>query len=154
MSDSWDQYLSNLEDSFSVDQMFFNELQKKSQEQDDSAGDLDNEGELSVDIYQTTDKIIIFASVAGVSSKDLSLNFHNDVLTIRGKRKFPISEKNLGLKTVYQDCYWGSFSKSVVLPETVTAENIKAELKNGLLLIELPIQKKQPKKIQIKDLED
>jgi len=154
MSDSWDKYLSNLEDSFSVDQMFFNELQKKSEQKDELSDELDSEGELSLDIYQTTDKIIIFASVAGVSSKDLTLNFHNDVLTIRGKRNFPINEKNLGLKTVYQDCYWGSFSKSVVLPETVDAEKIKAELKNGLLLIELPIQKKQPRKIVIKDLEE
>ncbi len=107
------------------------------------------EGQLTIDVYQTDDDIIIKSTIAGVNPEDLDVSINNDMITIKGERKFEdeVSEDNF----YYQECYWGSFSRSVVLPVDVVAEKIEASLKNGILTIKLPkADTNRTKKIKVR----
>jgi len=148
--ETWEDYLSNLEDTLSAEQLFFKELQQKKEECSVSLPV--SEGELALDVYQGATRIVVIALVAGVSAKNLEINFHNDILTIRGYRCPPeLREKQLPL---FQECYWGKFSRSLVVPEKIIVDKIEAILKNGLLLISLPLQCPSKKKILIKEIEE
>ncbi len=96
----------------------------------------DYEGQLTIDVYQTPNEIVIKSTIAGVKPEDLDVTINNDMLTIKGIRKNDARIKPEDY--YYQECYWGPFSRSVILPVDVEAESIKAELKNGILTIILP----------------
>lgn len=100
----------------------------------------EEEGELLVDVYQDGENIVIRSTVAGVRPEDLDIDINNDMITIRGKRK-EIDTIN-GDDYFYQECYWGSFSRSIILPCEVQAGKAKATLKDGILLITLPKSQK------------
>ena len=107
------------------------------------------EGALTIDVYQTDNDIVIVSTIAGVTSKDLDVSITNDMVTISGERKnlTKIKQENY----FYQECYWGPFSRSVILPIDVDAEKSAAELKDGVLTITLPKSEKvKIKKIPIK----
>lgn len=109
----------------------------------------DYEGQLAVDVYQTDDSIVLKAPIAGVRPEDLELTITDEVVTIKGERKVveEISRENY----LAQECYWGGFSRSYVLPVPVTSEKAQAALKNGILTITIPKQEKtKAKKIEIK----
>ncbi|MDO8529756.1 MAG: Hsp20/alpha crystallin family protein [bacterium] len=96
----------------------------------------DVEGQLTIDVYQTETEIVIKSTIAGVKPEDLDVAINNDMVTIRGERK---NEELVNSENYYyQECYWGSFSRSVVLPVDIVAEKIEASLKNGILTIRLP----------------
>jgi len=98
------------------------------------------EGQLSVDIYQTPTKLIIKSTIAGVKPEDIKISLHNDLLTIKGKR---IMENEVKEEDYFfRECYWGSFSRSVILPVEVNAYKIEADLEDGILTIILPKAKK------------
>ncbi len=101
----------------------------------------EEEGELLVDVYQEGENIVIRSTVAGVKPEDLDIDINNDMITIRGKRK-QIDNINSG-DFFYQECYWGSFSRSVILPCEVYASRAKASLKDGVLKIVLPRSQKE-----------
>jgi HSP20 family protein len=105
------------------------------------------EGQLSVDVYETPKAIIIKSTIAGVKPEDLDISINDDMLTIRGKRETEeeINEENY----LYRECYWGSFSRSVILPAEIKADQINAELENGVLTISLP-KAKPAKEVNIK----
>lgn len=105
------------------------------------------EGQLSVDVYQTKDDIVIKSTIAGIKPEDLDVSINNDMVTIKGKR---VQEKEVKEEDYfYQECYWGGFSRSIILPVEVKAEDAKAQLKNGVLTIRLPKAKKS-KSISVK----
>jgi HSP20 family protein len=108
------------------------------------------EGQLAVDVYQTKDKIVIKAPIAGVKPEDIDVAISEDVVTIRGDRK----DENLIEKDNYfvQECFWGSFSRSVILPTSTVAEKAEASLKDGVLTIQIPkvVQEDKVKKIKVK----
>lgn len=110
------------------------------------AGDYD-EGQLSLDVYQTADKLVIKSTIAGVKPDDIDISINNDMLTIRGKRELTetIADENYLIK----ECYWGGFSRSVILPVEVEAEKVEAALDNGVLTVTLP-KAKSAKQISIK----
>lgn len=115
------------------------ELENKGEELELSEhGDdvFEEEGQLSVDVYQDKSNIIIKSTIAGVEPDDIDISFHNDMLTIRGERKQDrtIDEDDF----FYKECYWGSFSRSIILPLEVQTDKIKATIKNGILTITLP----------------
>lgn len=94
------------------------------------------EGELAVDVAQTPSSLVIIAAIAGVELEDLSITIDHDVVTIRGARK---REKQFPAEDYfYHECYWGPFSRSVILPVDVQKEKAKATLKNGILMITIP----------------
>ncbi|KKS65873.1 MAG: Protein containing Heat shock protein Hsp20 protein [Parcubacteria group bacterium GW2011_GWA1_42_7] len=108
----------------------------------------DSEGQLTIDVYQNASEIIIKSTIAGVSPEDLDITITNDMVTIKGKR-----EKDEEIQTddyYYQECYWGAFSRSVILPVDVEADKAQAGMKNGILTIRLPkIEKIKTRKIKV-----
>lgn len=107
------------------------------------------EGALTIDVYQTDNDIVIVSTIAGVTAKDLDVSITNDMVTISGERKNPTKIKQENY--FYQECYWGPFSRSVILPIDVDAEKSTAELKDGVLTITLPKSEKvKIKKIPVK----
>ncbi len=105
------------------------------------------EGQLSVDVFQNKDSIIIKSTIAGVKPDDIDIAIDNDVITIRGQRKMEESIKEDDY--FYQECYWGNFSRSIVLPVEIQSDQVEASLKNGVLTIVLPKIKKN-KSVAIK----
>jgi HSP20 family protein len=106
------------------------------------------EGQLTIDMYQTKDNVIIKSTIAGVKPEDIDVTIANDMVTIRGERKrdFDASSEDY----FYQECYWGSFSRSVVLPVDVDIENVSADLKDGILTVILPkAAKAKAKKVRV-----
>lgn len=96
-----------------------------------------SEGKLSLDIYQDIDNnIVVKSAIAGVSPNDLEIIIDKDILTIKGERK---KEEEIDSKNYFhQECFWGRFSRTVILPTEVKTEEVKANLKNGILTIILP----------------
>ena len=105
------------------------------------------EGQLSIDVYQTPDTIVIKSTIAGVKPEDIDISINNDLLTIRGRRE--MMEKIRDENYLYRECYWGSFSRSIILPVEVEADKIDAFLENGVLTVVLP-KAKSAKQISIK----
>jgi HSP20 family protein len=106
------------------------------------------EGQLTIDMYQTKDNVIIKSTIAGVKPEDIDVTIANDMVTIRGERTrdFEASSEDY----FYQECYWGSFSRSVVLPVDVDIENVAADLKDGILTVILPkAAKAKARKIKV-----
>ena len=114
-----------------------------------SAPQEDGEGQLTIDVYQTDNDVVIRSTIAGVKPEDLDVSINNDMITIRGERRKDeeVSDENY----YYQECYWGSFSRSVILPVDVLPEKIEASMKNGILTIRLPkADTNKTKKIQVR----
>ncbi len=111
---------------------------------------LEGEGQLAVDVYATKEAVIIKTAIAGVKPEDVQISLADEMLTIRGHRH---QEDYITDEQYYfQECYWGSFSRSVVLPVEVDQEKIEAVFKNGVLTITLP--KKHPERtvsVQVAD---
>ncbi len=96
----------------------------------------EDEGALSVDVYEHPEAIVVRAPIAGVKPADLDLSLHNDMLTIRGKRS-PAPE-NAERIVLHQECHWGAFSRSIILSAPVRADEAAASLIDGVLTITLP----------------
>lgn len=103
------------------------------------------EGQLLLDVYQNEDNIIIKSTMAGVSPDNLFISLNNGMLTVKGKREY--DKQTEDCEVLMQECYWGSFSRSIILPEEVEAKKIDAVLENGVLTISL---EKKYKNHQIK----
>lgn len=109
----------------------------------------DNEGQLTIDVYQTDNDIVIKSTIAGVKPEDIDVTINNDMVTIHGERRNEeeVTEENY----YYQECYWGGFSRSVILPVDVIAEKAEASMKNGILTIRLPkADSNKTKRIQVR----
>jgi len=108
-------------------------------------------GELSVDVINTPNEIVIKAMVAGVKPQDLDIQISRDMVTIIGTREesSEVSEQDY----YHKELYWGSFSRNILLPEEVDVEAAEAKEKHGLLEIKLPkIDKGRKTKLQVKSL--
>jgi HSP20 family protein len=97
--------------------------------------DAEAEGKLSVDVLETEKDLIVIATMAGTKPEDIFLHLHNDFLTIRGSRTPQINEP---ARFFYEECYWGKFSRTIVLPVEVKGEVAESEYRNGVLTIRLP----------------
>ncbi len=119
-------------------------------EKDNGWMEEDNEeGQLTVDVYQTPNDIIVKAIVAGVRPDDLDISITQEMVTIKGKRE----ESHRVEKDDYffQELYWGSFSRSILLPQEVNPDEAEATVKNGVLTIKLPKRdKERVQKLKVK----
>ncbi len=107
------------------------------------------EGQLTVDVYQNNDEIVVQSTVAGVAADDLDINITSESVTIRGERsKEEAVEEN---DYFYQECFWGSFSRSIILPQEIDPDHSTAVIKNGILIIRMPkVNRQKAKKIKVK----
>jgi len=109
----------------------------------------DDEGQLTVDVYQTPDEIVVQTIVAGVKPENLDVDITREMITIRGKREQ--SQVITDEDYFYQELYWGGFSRSILLPQEVDTEGAEARLKDGLLSVHLPkLDKHRASKLKIK----
>lgn len=105
-------------------------------------------GQLAVDVYETKEKLIVKGRVAGVNKNDLDVSISDNTLTIKGTLSSG-SEDDVE-NYFLQECYWGEFSRSIVLPVPVKEEEIEAVLKDGVLTISFAkVKQDTVKKIQV-----
>lgn len=98
------------------------------------------EGQLAVDMYQTERDIVIKAPIAGVPETDIDITVQPDQVTIRGERK---EEKEVAEDQYHaHECFWGTFSRMVMLPVEGEPDKAKATFKNGILTIKIPKSKR------------
>lgn len=110
---------------------------------------IESEGQLTIDVYQTADDIVIKSTIAGVKPENLDVNINNDMVTIRGERQ---QEEEVSVDNYYyQECYWGPFSRSVILPVEIISDKAEATMKNGILTLRLPkADTTKTRKIQVR----
>lgn len=98
-----------------------------------------DEVELSMDIFEGNDTLYITIPLAGINLEEISIKLSDDILSVSGIREVPEFIENIHSKKYYvQECFWGKFSRSIVLPSVVNSSDIKATAENGILTISLP----------------
>lgn len=109
----------------------------------------EGEAQLTVDVYQTPESIIIRALVAGVRPEELDIAITRDMVTVTGKR---VEQKEVEENEyVYRELFWGSFARTIVLPAEVDVDLAEASEKHGLLTIRLPkINKDRQTKLKVR----
>lgn len=106
-----------------------------------------NEGKLAIDVLENTKEIILVTTIAGVDIDSLEVSLDNDMLTIKGQRPNPL-EKEMLSGVFHTECFWGPFSRSVILPVDIDPNTAKAQFKNGILIIKIH-KKRVHKRIEI-----
>jgi HSP20 family protein len=107
------------------------------------------EGQLAVDVYQKGDDIVIVSTIAGVRAADIQIDVNNDMVTIKGVRRQETEEES---EYFYRECYWGGFSRTIILPVDVRPDDVRATLKNGVLTVRLRALK--PQQVEVQEIED
>ncbi len=107
------------------------------------------EGQLTVDVYQTPSEIVVESAIAGVAPDAIDVDVSRDSVTIKGSRR---REKKVRDEDyLYQECYWGKFGRSIILPQEVDPESADVTFKNGILTVRLPkLNDKKSRKLKIK----
>ncbi|HEX9051852.1 MAG TPA: Hsp20/alpha crystallin family protein [Anaeromyxobacter sp.] len=101
------------------------------------------------DIYEDEEGVSLRFELAGVDPKDVEVRFENGVLTLKGERKLEQEDKRDNYHRV--ELNYGTFTRSFSLPQTVDAEKIRAESRNGVLTVTLPKKPEaKPRSIQVK----
>lgn len=108
--------------------------------------DQEEEGQLAIDVFHDDKIITIKSTIAGAAPEDIKISLHNDLLTIKGRRD--LNEDIPNENYLFKECYWGPFSRSIILPADVDSKKVEAEIENGVLTISL--HKVKPEKIEIK----
>jgi len=104
---------------------------------------------MPVDIYQSQNKLVILSPIAGITIEDISVSITDDILVISGMRKKPETIDSANYFS--QECFWGEFSRSIVLPVNVDTNKVAAFYKRGILRIEMPmLEEEQTRVIPIK----
>jgi HSP20 family molecular chaperone IbpA len=111
----------------------------------------EKDGELTVDVYQTPEMIIIKTMIAGVRPEDLDISITRDMVTIRGRRE---EEKTVRDEDYFaRELYWGTFSRTITLPSEIDVDEAEAVEKHGLLILKLPkLDKKRQSKLKVKTM--
>ncbi|HXQ74284.1 MAG TPA: Hsp20/alpha crystallin family protein [Pyrinomonadaceae bacterium] len=106
----------------------------------------------SVDIYENKDQIVLEAELPGMKQEDFDLSIENNVITLRGERKFEKTDETDNYHRVERS--YGSFTRSFTLPQTVSAEGATAQYSNGVLRVTLPKREEtKARRIEVKGTE-
>jgi len=142
-------------DEFESDEVFEDEIDEITPEQPDPSSwkaeevEESADGELPIDMYQTPDAIVIRALVAGVNPNDLDIAITRDMVTIKGKRE-EIQEAP-DENYYHRELFWGSFTRTVLLPDEVLIDEAEAREKHGLLELILPrVDKDRSTRLSVK----
>ena len=107
------------------------------------------EGKLTVDVYETNSEIVIQSAIAGIKPQDLEISIENGILEIKGNRPNPEEKEKEKRNYFFRECWWGPFSRKIILPEEIDESKVNASMKEGILTIRIPKIKKA-KRIQLK----
>ena len=100
-----------------------------------------------VDIFERDNDIIVESTIAGINKEDIDITVESDLIVIRGERKQNTEDES---KNYYlQECFWGKFSRTLVLPYPVKSDKVKANLKNGILTVILPKTEEKDQNIEV-----
>jgi len=111
-------------------------------------GWFEQEGELTIDMYQTHDELVIQSAIAGVKPEHLDVTIEKDMVTIKGERERQFVEESENF--FHQECYWGRFSRQVLVPVDIDASRAQATIKEGILTIRIPIiEQEKTKKVTV-----
>ncbi|MFH1454895.1 MAG: Hsp20/alpha crystallin family protein [bacterium] len=129
-----------------------NDLESEDQVEDELEGtEEETEGQLAIDMYQTPNEIVVKTMIAGVKQEDLDVSITRDMVVIKGKREE--SNDTAGNDYFHKELYWGSFSRTIILPQEIDVDESEAINKNGLLIIRMPkIDKHRQAKLKIKSV--
>jgi len=111
-------------------------ITEKVSEQNNDTFEFDTGGELVVDVFETDSEFVVLTAIAGVQIKDLDISVQKDMMIIRGNRQNPHVDPKK--RYFYQECYFGPFSRKIVLPENIHTQKALAEMDKGLLIIKIP----------------
>jgi HSP20 family protein len=107
------------------------------------------EGQLAMDVYQTEEELVLQSAIAGVKPDSIDISIEGDMVTVRGNREKPQEEENANY--FYQECFWGPFSRQIILSVEVDPSRTEASLKDGILTIRMPkIERERKRKIMVK----
>ena len=110
--------------------------------------DINGDGQLAVNVYQTDNDLVLQTAVAGVKAEELDVIIEDEIITIKGNRPNPLQESG---DYFIEECYWGPFSRSIILPVEVRADETSAVLRSGVLTITLP--KRNRSTIPVREIE-
>jgi HSP20 family protein len=110
------------------------------------------EGKLSVDVVESRDEIIVRSAISGVRASDLDMSLSDDTLTIRGTRSHECEESRHDQVHV-QECHWGTFSRTVILPSVIDPDTVDATLRRGILTVRMK-KVEMDKRIRVLELDD
>jgi HSP20 family protein len=111
-------------------------------------GIFDEIGELVVDVFETSADFVVSAAIAGIQIKDLDISLEKDMMVIKGNRCDPHDKTDK--KYYYQECYWGPFSRKIILPDNVDIDKADAQIDKGILTVKIPRNEAGNGKIGIK----
>ncbi len=133
------------------EELYDDDLEQELEVRDDESTTLyEEDGELSLDVFDHKNEIVVKAFTPGVKKEDLEITLSRDSISIRGVRES--SHKTQDEDFYRQELYWGSFSRSISLPEEVDIDHAEAHEDHGLLTIILPkTDKGRQQKVKIKD---
>ncbi|MCK5081056.1 MAG: Hsp20/alpha crystallin family protein, partial [Candidatus Moranbacteria bacterium] len=124
-------------------------VEPEKKDEDEEEPEVDAEGQLTIDVYQTDKDIVIKSTIAGVKPEDLDVDINSEMVTVKGKRTQ--DEEADSENYYYQECYWGPFSRSIILPVEIVTEKAEATMKNGILTIRLPkMEVARSRKLQVR----
>jgi len=108
-------------------------------------------GHLAIDLYEKNNQYHIVTPIAGVQPEDIELELNEDFVIIKGHRHTEESEKNDNY--IYQECYWGTFSRQINFPSPIDPDQAEAAFKDGMLYITAPkVKSTQTRTLKIKTL--
>lgn len=113
-----------------------------------ASGIFDQDGELVVDVFETNDDFVVLAAIAGVQIKDLDISLEKEMMVIKGNRCDPHGHPDK--KYFYQECYWGPFSRKIILPENIDIDKADAQIDKGILTVKIPKNETGNGKIGVK----
>ena len=105
-------------------------------------------GQLIVDVYETEKEIVVQSAIAGIKNNEIDVSLEGDILVIKGERQNPSNDEKR--KYFLEECYWGPFSKEIILPREIDTGRIDAKIKDGILTVRMQkIERAKNKKISI-----
>lgn len=114
------------------------------------SGFFENEWHPIVDVNEDSKTISVKAEIPGVDEKDINVTLEDNLLTISGEKKTEHTEENKDKRYLVSERSYGSFSRTLQLPDNIKGSDIKAEFKKGVLTVNIPKQKvEEPKRIKI-----
>ena len=115
--------------------------------------EVEEDAQLTVDVFQTPSEIVVKTMVAGVKPDDLEVSITRDMITIRGERSEDRTVS--GEDYIHRELYWGSFSRTINLPEEIDVDGADAVEKHGMLILRLPkLDKNRAAKLKVKGNRD
>lgn len=112
----------------------------------------DEHGQVALDILDLERAIVIVAPIAGIATEEIDVSVAKNILTVSGDRRKP-SVYNESKNILVEECFFGSFSRSVILPDGLALNKIRATMENNLLIVEIPKLQFPAKSIKIDKLE-